>query len=221
MRPLPLAGTFEDKGFLWTENKVPGHAVYGERLRKAGTKEYRNWNPFRSKLAALARKDPATPWFSPSDAVLYLGAASGTTVSHLSDIVAGPLYAVEFSPRAVRDLVWNVEPRRNVVPILEDAGKPERYAPYIAQPVAALVQDVAQRHQVEVFLRNLPFLRPGGLGFLFVKARSINVSQAPAAIYGEVARRLGEAGLEILRQVDLEPFETDHCAFVVRKPGAA
>ena len=217
MRPLPLAGTFEDKGFLWTENKVPGHAVYGERLRKAGAREYRNWNPFRSKMAALARKDPATPWLSPKDDVLYLGAASGTTVSHVSDIVAGPIYAVEFSARAVRDLLWNVEPRPNVVPILDDAGKPERYAAYIAQPVAALVQDVAQRHQVEIFLRNLPFLRAGGLGFLFVKARSINVSQPPQAIYAAVEAQLRAAGLEILRQVDLDPFEDDHRAFVVRK----
>jgi len=220
VRPLQLAGTFEDKGFLWTENKVPGHAVYGERLRKAGGREYRNWNPFRSKLAALARKDPGTPWFSPRDDVLYLGAASGTTVSHLSDMVAGPIYAVEFSPRAVRDLLWNIEPRPNVVPILDDAGKPERYAAYIASPVAALVQDVAQRHQVEIFLRNVPFLRPGGLGFLFVKARSINVSQEPQAIYADVRRTLQDSGLEILREADLAPFEDDHMAFVVRKPGA-
>jgi len=217
MRPLPLAGCYEDKGFLWTENRTPGRAVYGERLRMAAGKEFRNWNPFRSKMAALARKDPTTPWVAPQDDVLYLGAASGTTVSHLSDICAGPIYAVEFSPRAVRDLLWNMEPRPNVVPILEDAGKPERYAAYVAQPVAALVQDVAQRHQVEVFLRNVPMLRKGGLGFLFVKARSINVSQDPQAIYAEVARRLREANLEILRQVDLAPFEDDHAAFVVRK----
>jgi fibrillarin-like pre-rRNA processing protein len=217
MKPLPLAGIFEDKGFLWTENKVPGHTVYGERLRKAGNREFRNWNPFRSKVAALARKDPTTPWFSPKDDILYLGAASGTTVSHLSDMVAGPIYAVEFSARAVRDLVWNVEPRRNVVPILDDAGKPERYAAYIATSVAALVQDVAQRHQVEIFLRNLPFVRAGGLGFLFVKARSINVSRDPKDIYADVEAKLREAGLEILRQVDLEPFEDDHRAFVVRK----
>jgi fibrillarin-like pre-rRNA processing protein len=219
MRPLALWGCFEDKGFLWTENRVPGHAVYGERLRKAGAKEYRNWNPFRSKMAALARKDPSTPWLAPKDDVLYLGAASGTTVSHLSDIVAGPIYAVEFSPRAVRDLLWNVEPRRNVVPILEDAGKPERYAAYIAKPVAAIVQDVAQRHQVEIFLRNLPFLRSGGTGFLFVKARSINVVQPAEQIYDAVGRKLLEAGLQIVRQVDLEPFETDHRAFIVRKGG--
>ena len=218
MRPLNLTGCFEDKGFLWTENKTPGHAVYGERLRKAGSKEYRNWNPFRSKVAALSRKDPSTPWFGAGDDILYLGAASGTTVSHLSDITSGTIYAVEFSPRAVRDLLWNVEPRKNVVPILEDAGAPERYAAYVAKPVAALVQDVAQRHQVDIFLRNLPFVRKGGLGMLFVKARSINVSQPPTEIYAEVARRLQAAGLAIERQVDLDPFEADHRAFVVRVP---
>jgi fibrillarin-like pre-rRNA processing protein len=218
MRPLNLYGTFEDKGFLWTENKVPGHAVYGERLRKAGPKEYRNWNPFRSKVAALSRKDPSTPWFSPGDDVLYLGAASGTTVSHLSDITSGLIYAVEFSPRSLRDLLWNIEPRPNVVPILEDAGAPERYAAYIARPVSVLVQDVAQRHQVDIFLRNVPFVRKGGLGMLFVKARSINVSQSPQAIYDGVAHRLADAGLKLERQVDLEPFETDHRAFVVRVP---
>lgn len=219
MRAGTAFGTFEDKGFLWTENKVPGRPVYGERLRKSGTKEFRNWNPYRSKLAALLRSKPDTPWFGGRDDILYLGAASGTTVSHLSDLTEGLVYAVEFSPRSVRDLLWNMEPRRNVVPILEDAGAPERYAPYIAQPVAALVQDVAQRHQVDIFLRNLPFVRAGGKGFLMVKARSINVSQATESIYDEVRKRLLEAGLAITAEVDLAPFETDHRAFVVKKPG--
>lgn len=218
MRAGPVYGTFDDKGMLWTENKVPGQAVYGERLRKSMGKEFRNWNPFRSKLAALIRNKPDAPWFGGRDDILYLGAASGTTVSHLSDLTEGLVYAVEFSPRSVRDLLWNMEPRRNVVPILDDAGQPERYAAYIAQPVAALVQDVAQRHQVDIFLRNLPFLRSGGKGFLMVKARSINVSRPTAEIYDEVRTRLTAAGLAIVAEVDLEPFETDHRAFVVKKP---
>ena len=218
MRTTQLPGLFEDKGFLWTLNKVPGHSVYGERLRKAGPNEYRHWNPHRSKLCALATKDSSTPWIDPKDDVLYLGASTGTTVSHVSDLTSGLVYAVEFSPRSVRDLLWNVEPRKNVVPILEDAGRPERYAAYIAKPVATLLQDVAQRHQVDIFLRNVPFVQKGGLGFLFVKARSINVSESPTLIYKEVERRLDEAGLQILRQVDLEPFEQDHRAFVVRIP---
>src|ERR1041385_1830732 len=218
MRPTGLAGLYEDKGFLWTENKVPGHAVYGERLRKAMGREFRHWTPFRSKLCALAPRAPPRPWPDPAGDVLYLGASTGTTVSHVSDLTSGMVYAVEFSPRSVRDLLWNVEPRPNVVPILEDAGKPERYAPYIAKPVATLIQDVAQRHQVDLFLRNLPFLRPGGLGFLFVKARSINVAMPPADIYAAMESRLAEAKVPIMKQVDLEPFEQDHRAFVVRAP---
>jgi fibrillarin-like pre-rRNA processing protein len=218
VRGLQAFGCYEDKGFLWTENKVPGHAVYGERLRKAGAKEYRNWNPFRSKLAALVRNRPDTPWFGGKDDILYLGAASGTTVSHLSDITAGTVFAVEFSPRSVRDLLWNVEPRKNVVPILADAGEPARYAAYIARPVDVVVQDIAQRHQVEIFLRNLPFLRQGGLGILVVKSRSISVSATLTQTYANVEGQLKAAGLQILSQVDLEPFEQDHRAFVVKKP---
>lgn len=216
MRQTHLPGLFEDKGFLWTQNKVPGQAVYGERLRKAMGSEFRHWNPHRSKLCALATKDSSTPWLDPKDDVLYLGASTGTTVSHVSDLTSGLVYAVEFSPRSVRDLLWNVEPRKNVVPILEDAGRPERYAAYIARPVGALLQDVAQRHQVDIFLRNVPFVKKGGLGFLFVKARSINVALPPQAIYDEVHQRLVAAGLKVLKQVDLEPFEQDHRAFVVQ-----
>ena len=217
MKPMHLRGLFEDKGFLWTQNRVPGVAVYGEKLRKAGATEYRSWNPFRSKVAALVRNAPDTPWFDTQGDILYLGASTGTTVSHMSDLTSGIVYAVEFSARSVRDLVWNVEPRSNVVPILEDAGAPERYAAYIAQPVAALVQDVAQRHQVDIFLRNLPFLKKGGLGYLFVKARSISISDDLRIIYDEVGRRLQEAGLTIIKTVDLEPFHGDHRAFIVKK----
>lgn len=218
MRPLPHAGVFEDRGFLWTANRTPGRRVYGERLRASRGTEYRHWNPFRSKMAALVQAGGKVPWIGEHDAILYLGAASGTTVSHLSDITDGTVYAVEFSSRSARDLLWNLEPREHVVPILEDAGQPARYAAYVAAPVDALVQDVAQRHQVDIFLRNVPFLRPGGLGFFFVKARSIQVAGELGAIYGEVRQRLTAAGLRIEAEADLAPFEREHRAFVVRKP---
>lgn len=219
MKPLQQAGLHEDRGFLWTQNKVPGTKVYGERLRLRGNTEFRHWNPHRSKLAALATKAPDTPWIDVKADVLYLGASSGTTVSHVSDLL-GPgasVYAVEFSARSVRDLLWNTEPRDNVIPIVEDAGKPERYAAYIDRHVGTLVQDVAQRHQVDIFLRNIPFLREGGLGFLFVKARSIDVARPLMDIYDEVSKRIRDAGLRIVKSVDLEPFEKDHRAFVVQK----
>ena len=224
MKPIGPTGVYEDKGFLWTVNRVPGQKIYGERLRASRGTEYRNWNPYRSKMAALLRSAPATPWISPGDDVLYLGAASGTTVSHISDLTDGTIYAVEFSSRSARDLLWNMEPRVNVVPIVEDAGRPERYQAYIPGPVGALIQDVAQRHQVEIFLRNLPLLSPKGYGFLFVKARSIRVSGSLLEIYDEVRRGLVAAGVEVVLEADLEPFERDHRAFVVRRgssPGVA
>ena len=53
--------------------------------------------------------------------MLYLGAASGTTVSHVADIVGpeGMVYAVEFSHRSGRDLINVAKKRMNVVPIIE------------------------------------------------------------------------------------------------------
>ena len=49
--------------------------------------EYRVWNPFRSKLAAAILGGVDKIHMKPGAKVLYLGAASGTTVSHVSDIV--------------------------------------------------------------------------------------------------------------------------------------
>ncbi len=219
MREMKQAGLYEDRGLLWSVNRVPGTKVYGERLRARGNVEYRQWNAWRSKMAALASANANTPWIDPTADVLYLGASSGTTVSHVSDLLQGDarVFAVEFSPRSTRDLLWNMEPRGNVIPILDDAGKPERYAPYMDRFVGTLVQDVAQRHQVDIFLRNWQFVAKGGHGFLFIKARSIDVASPLPVIYDEVRRRLKEAGVNIVVETDLEPFEKEHRAFVVRK----
>lgn len=220
MRTTPTYGVFGDKGFLWTMNRTPGVKTYGEKLRAFKGKEYRNWNPFRSKVCALIKEQPDTPWLDFDKDVLYLGASTGTTVSHVSDLLRGNsvVYAVEFSSRSMRDLLWNMEARSNVVPILGDAGKPEEYAAYVDQQVGAIIQDVAQRHQLDIFLRNLPFLESGGLGFLFVKARSISVAADTKHIYKEIRERLREENLEILVDCDLHPFEKDHRAFVIKKP---
>ena len=48
------------------------------------------WNPFRSKLAAAIVGGVGNIYMPPGSKVLYLGAANGTTVSHVSDIV-GPV----------------------------------------------------------------------------------------------------------------------------------
>ena len=91
--------------------------------------EYRVWNPFRSKIAAAILGGVDNIHISPGKKVLYLGAASGTTVSHVADIVGpeGLVYAVEFSHRSGRDLINVAKKRTNVIPIIEDARRPEKY----------------------------------------------------------------------------------------------
>jgi fibrillarin-like pre-rRNA processing protein len=220
MKPLQQSGVHDMRGLIWTRNKVRGRKVYGEPLRPYQGREYRAWNPRRSKMAALIRKDPKTPWFDTRRDVLYLGASTGTTLSHISDLLQGDAktVAVEFSPRSMRDLIWNMEGRENTVPVLDDAGQPSRYQAFIDRPVGAIIQDVAQRHQVDIFLRNLPFLAKDGRGFLFVKARSIDVARPVREVYADVEKRLLAEGVKIVRQVDLDPFEKDHRAFIVELP---
>jgi rRNA 2'-O-methyltransferase fibrillarin len=119
---------------LATLNLNPGKAVYAEKLVKVdqadGTKvEYRVWNPFRSKLGAAIVSGVENIYMPPGSKVLYLGAASGTTVSHVSDVVGpnGIVYAVEFSHRSGRDLINMAKSRPNVIPIIEDARHPLKY----------------------------------------------------------------------------------------------
>lgn len=217
IRRSDVPGVWTDGERLLTENLVPGVAVYGERLVAEGGAEYRAWNPRRSKLAALLRKGVGTFPFGRKTDVLYLGAAQGTTVSHLSDIcVDGTIYAVEISRRAFQKLLALAERRHNVMPILGDAEAPEGYERLLAR-VDALYQDVAQRDQVGIFVKNLRFLRAGGLGLLMVKARSTDVAAQPARVYAAARKGLEAAGLDVLQVVPLDPYEADHAAFLVEK----
>ncbi|MFZ3148567.1 MAG: fibrillarin-like rRNA/tRNA 2'-O-methyltransferase [Methanothrix sp.] len=182
--------------------------VYGERILDG----YRLWDPFRSKLAALLLKGRSMRPVLPRDAsVLYLGAATGTTVSHVSDIVSdGLVYAVEFSPRSMRDLVRLCERRKNIVPILADAARPEEYA-FLVEPVDLVYQDVAQRNQAEIASRNCArYLKIGGGLILMLKTRSVDVTASPDAVLQAEMKNL--QGLDLLPVMDLVPFHQDHFA---------
>jgi len=188
--------------------------VYGERILEG----YRTWDPFRSKLAALLLKCSRPALRLDRDSkVLYLGAATGTTVSHVSDIVCrGLVYAVEFSPRAMRDLIRLCERRRNIVPILADASHPEDYA-FMLEPVDMIYQDVAQRNQAEIASINcLRYLKPGGDLVLMLKTRSVDVSASPQAVLSLEKEKL--QGLELYDILDLLPFHKDHWAMLAKKP---
>jgi fibrillarin-like pre-rRNA processing protein len=223
VKQTKFPGIFElHKGkrkILLTKNLAPGKTVYDEKLVMEGKDEYREWNPKRSKLAAVILKDIKEIGIKEGDFVLYLGAAYGTTASHVSDIVGeqGGVFALDFAPRVMRDLVFVCEERKNMAPLFFDANKPEDYKEKVMPEVDVVYMDIAQRNQAEIFLKNVDmFLKKNGYGLLAVKARSIDVTKKPRKIFEEIRRQL-QGELKIIDFRLLEPFERDHCMFVCKK----
>lgn len=217
-------GLYEVKGGrkkqLATRNLVPGNTVYGERTLEDDSVEYRIWNPRRSKLGAMAVRKFQMP-FSKDSRVLYLGAASGTTVSHVSDMVSeGVVYAVEFAPSTMRQLLRLCDYRKNIVPLLADASRPVSYA-HVVEPVDVLFQDVAQPNQAEIAIENArQYLKKGGYLLLSIKARSVDSTAAPEKIFKEQLKIISGAQgirLKVLKKQNLSPFHIDHMGIIARR----
>jgi len=206
---------------LATAGLVPGRSVYGERLIRHGSIEYRVWDPFRSKLAAAILKGLNIVPIMPGHQVLYLGAASGTTASHVSDIVgeSGRVYCVEFASRSIRELVDNVTAYRvNMLPILEDARKPEKYMMFVRGKVDDVYCDVAQPEQARILADNADvFLRADGWAMLAVKAQSIDVTKEPSEVFRSESRVLENRGFRVEQVIGLEPYDKAHAMIVAQK----
>lgn len=206
---------------LVTRNLVPGVSVYGEKrvaVENAENEktEYRVWNPFRSKLAASILAGVDAIHIKPGSKVLYLGAASGTSVSHVSDIVGpeGAVYAVEFSHRSGRDLVNMAKQRPNVIPIIEDARHPQKYRMLVPM-VDTVFADVAQPDQARIVGLNAQyFLKNNGNFVISIKASCIDSTAPPEAVFAREIKKLQEMLLKPKEQVTLEPYERDHAMVV-------
>ena len=211
-------GIYKKGKDLLTRNLNPGFRVYGERLIRIGENEYRVWNPFRSKLAAALLKGMPCVNFR-AKRVLYLGAASGTTVSHVSDIVGsnGWVIAVEFSPQVFEQLLKLAERRENVIPILADARHPEQYEEIKNDfgPMDILYQDVAQPDQDDILLKNSVFLKEGGQALVAVKSQSIDVAEKPEVIYKRFEKKI-KRRFKIQFSTDLRPFHKQHRFYLLR-----
>jgi len=205
---------------LATLNLTPEKNVYGERLVRFRGEEYRLWDPYRSKFAAAILKGLETVPIQPQHKVLYLGAASGTTASHVSDIVGekGHVYCVEFAARAIRELVNNVCAFRfNMSPVLADARLPERYSTLVGN-VDDVYCDIAQPEQARVLADNADlFLVDGGWVMLAVKAQSIDVTREPSEIYEQEINIMKVRGFRISEVVHLEPYDKAHAMIVATK----
>lgn len=219
LRKHKFKNIFTDGRNLYTRNISPGYSVYGERLIHQDNVEYRAWNPRRSKLAAMLMKGCSTFPITEKNKILYLGAATGTTASHVSDIACeGGVYCVEFSTRAFRDLLMVCKKRKNMIPVIADANHVERYM-HLIEPVDIVYQDIAQRNQVEIFMKNLCFLKQHGYGIIMLKARSIDSSQEPKKIYTrEIEKLKTQKDIKIIEKIEnLLPYEKDHMAVVVSR----
>lgn len=221
MRKL-FEGVYEEregkKRLLLTESLNPGRKFFDEDVIASEGKEYRVWDPRSSKLCSSILKGLSSFPFAKNSKVLYLGCAHGYTVSYLSEVVrSGVIFALDFAPRVFRDFMALSEARKNIVPIIADANKPQSYYHFIPA-VDVIFQDVAQQNQVEIFIKNCDlFLKKGGIGMLALKARSVDVTKSPNAIFAEVAKAL-KAKYEPVQQLSLEPFQQAHALFVIKKP---
>ncbi len=223
VQPHRFTGVFlitdDARTSLATKTLIPGQSVYGEKLIRQGDGEYRLWSPRRSKLAAAIQKNMSSMPIQQGSRVLYLGASSGTTVSHVSDIIGekGVVYAVEFSPRVGRELVGLAETRTNIIPIIADARHPERYSSLVLGPIDVVYQDVAQPDQARIFVENIRHFSSFGCWGLFaIKARSIDSTTSVEDIYKSEMAFLNEHGVQVVEVTDLDPLEKDHVMVLCR-----
>ena len=209
----------DEKRVLATTNLTPGRTVYGEELIHIGGIEYRSWSPYRSKLSAAILKGVKNVPITPGNRVLYLGVASGTTCSHVSDIVGaeGHVWGIDFAPRPFRDFIDNlVRYRGNISPVLADAHHPELYSGLVPH-VDVIYADVAQADQSNIVARNAEFyLRRDCWAMMAIKSRSIDVNRPPQQVYSEQTEDLKGRGFDIIDLVELEPYEMDHAMVVAR-----
>ncbi|HLD00423.1 MAG TPA: fibrillarin-like rRNA/tRNA 2'-O-methyltransferase [Candidatus Nanoarchaeia archaeon] len=218
MKPHKIFEIYEDRRRIYTKSIVPGQAPFDERIVKQGGEEFREFNPTRSKLAAMVMKGCTNTGIRSQDLILYLGVSHGYTASFVSDIIGpeGLIFGVDPAPRVMRDLVFLSQDRKNIAPILADANHPENYLGRVCL-VDVVYQDIAQKNQAEIFIKNCNlFLRPGGYGLLTVKARSIDVKTKPKQIFNQIRKELEEKFTVIDFRI-LEPFEMDHCMIIVKK----
>lgn len=218
-----IFGLFEEKKKrrqIYTKNLVPGTTVYDERIVKEKGNEFREWNPYKSKLGSyIMQKNVNDIFIRPKTSILYLGIASGTTASHISDIIGneGMIYGVDPAFRVMIDLMFVAEQRKNIAPIMADASHPEQYEKLIPQKVDFIFQDVAQRNQAEIFIKNIEkYLKKGGFGMISVKAKSVDIAGKPKKIFKDIRVKLEEK-YTIVDYKSLEPFEKDHVMIVIKK----
>ncbi len=217
MIKMIFPGVFSINGRIATVNLAKGRRVYGEETLMDNGVEYRLWNPYRSKLSAALLNGLRAMHITEGSKVLYLGAATGTTSSHVSDIVGhnGIVYCIELSERNMRELINVCDARSNMLPILGDARDTENYKGYIEE-CDVLYQDVSAREQSAILKENSRFLKRGGFAYFIIKSQSIDVGKKPEEVFDAELKNLGDT-FDIVEKVRLEPYDELHLFAVLKK----
>ncbi len=210
---------------IWTLSADGNNKVYGETTRKKRGDVWRRWDPYRSKLGAAilrTKKDPAILFPSPGSTVVYLGAAHGTTISHIHDHLCGKnnkfsgrLISVDISPRCLRDLNHLAVRRPGIIPVFGDARKLESWSYLVPKGADWLFQDVSQAGQVDIFITACKrFLRPNSTALLSLKGASERFNEGgDQAIFLETNEKLLNSGIKIVESIELSGFEEQHMLF--------
>lgn len=217
IKPHKIFEIYSERGKrIFTKSISPG-TPFGERIVRDNNEEYREFDPTRSKLAAMIMKGCTNAGMRKGDVILYLGVAHGYTASFVSDMIQdGLIFGIDPAPRVIRDLVFLSKERKNIVPILADANHPEQYINRVSQ-VDVVYQDIAQKNQSEIFIKNCKmFLKKGGYGLLAVKARSINIKTRPKQIFEEIRKELDKVFTVIDYKI-IEPYQKDHAFIIIKK----
>ncbi|MCI4351356.1 MAG: fibrillarin-like rRNA/tRNA 2'-O-methyltransferase [Thermoplasmata archaeon] len=228
-----MTGPSESTGPLWLREEEGRQvaftaglgtppAVYGERVIGRGGRQWRRWDPTRSKLGAAVVKGWDDPLPRVGERWLYLGAATGTTASHVADLVgpSGAVYAVERSLRPFTRLLANAEHYPNLLPILADARTPGRFVGDVPI-VDGLYLDIAQPDQLEIALTNAAwFLRDRGALLFAVKTASMGRERSPQHHLQDVVQRL-ESMFEVRSSLSLEPMHRRHFLVGARRGAPA
>lgn len=209
-------GVFLRKKYLYVTSHHPDRQERFDLFKRFGDDTYRQWDPKRSKLAAAVVHGLSQFPFKDKSKVLYLGASHGYTPSFLSDIChKGQIFSLDFAPRVVRDLVFMSEARPALFPMLADAKNPQSYS-FLVPPCDVVFMDIAQKDQVKIFVKNCKmFLKPGGIGMLALKARSVDASKPSSTIFNAATKELSSQ-MQVLQSLRLDPEQKDHMFFLVR-----
>ncbi len=181
------------------------------------TEKKRYWDPKRSKVCAALKKNISVFPIEKTSCILYLGCAEGYTVSYLSDIVTeGKIIGVDFSAHSMQRFYLLSQKRKNIIPLLEDATRPEKYKDLLNFKVDVIVQDVSQKKQIEILKKNTDlFLKENGYVMLSLKTTAIS-QKKPKEIVDEELNNF-KKHFKIINFVKLDPFEKKHIFVIGQK----